>query len=68
MSALLNIISYGLIDRIFTAYKGIKNGFPKSVLMIDLFFLLIMRCHDLTGFVITRCKKAPLRELYQTAV
>lgn len=25
MSALLNIISYGLISRIFTAYKGIKK-------------------------------------------
>lgn len=25
MSALLNIISYGLVDRIFTAYKGIKK-------------------------------------------
>lgn len=25
MSALLNIIGYGLIDRIFTAYKGIKK-------------------------------------------
>lgn len=25
MSALLNIISYGLFDRIFTAYKGIKK-------------------------------------------
>lgn len=25
MSALLNIISYGLVDHIFTAYKGIKK-------------------------------------------
>lgn len=29
MSALLNIIGYGLIDRIFTAYKGIKKRISK---------------------------------------